>query len=511
MKINDITGFAAADSPAASFLSKYNGELLLDGEWIKSKSGEYLDSIDPASGQVISKIAAGNADDVDAAVSSARAAFNSGVWRGMVPAERAKILWKIGELIDEHIDEIAAIETLDQGKPIGVSRWAEIPGAAEQFRFFAGMCSKLDGSQINSSINYQPEGKRVHSYTLREPIGVVGAIVPWNSPLILTAMKVAPALATGCSVVLKPSEDTSLSAIRLGQLCIEAGLPAGVLNIVTGLGNAAGQALTEHKDVNKIAFTGSTATGRKILQAATDNLKKVTLELGGKSPMIVMPDADLEQTAQGVANAAFFNGGQVCVAGTRLYAHNDIAEQLVSKVAEIAGGMSMGHGLDQNVQMGPLVNPNHTNKVRDLVASGVEFFTPTVIDNCNADMRVMREEIFGPVLSCQRFDSRDEVLQLANDSEYGLAASIWTESLSHAHHLAADIHVGTVWINSHLMYDASLPIGGYKESGWGRDSGMQAVDNQRALRSLLFWTQYKYQESNSDGNHPFVKITRRIG
>ncbi|MFT2092765.1 aldehyde dehydrogenase family protein [Paraglaciecola sp. 2405UD69-4] len=476
------------------FLSSKDKKMLLNNEWVDAQKGGVIETHDPASGSLLAIIPQGTQADVDAAVASAKTTFEQGTWRNMLPAERAKILWRIGELIDANIDELAELETLDQGKPLGVARWAEIPGAAEQFRYFAGMCSKLESKVIPSSIGYQPPGKRVHSYTLSEPVGVVAAITPWNSPLILTAMKLAPALCVGCSVVLKPAEDTSLTALRLGELCIEAGLPAGALNIVTGYGQVVGQALAEHNDVAKISFTGSTQTGRKILDAAKGNLKRVTLELGGKSPMIVLDDADLELAIPGVANAAFFNGGQVCVAGTRLYVQEGIADKLYAGIAEYAKGLTLGHGLDPATQMGPLVNPLQAAKVYDYIQSGLAdgaklltggglggphstFVEPTILTQCHNNMKVVREEVFGPVLSSMTFKTSDEALALANDTDYGLAASVWTQSLSHAHRFASDIEAGTVWINSHLMFDPSLPIGGYKQSGWGRESGMDAVLN----------------------------------
>ena len=442
----DVSLSTPTNPGVKAFLGTQEKQLLLDNQWVSPIGGEYFATLDPATGGTLAQIARGAPGDVDAAVASARAAFMGAQWRALTPAARAQVLWRIGELIDAHIDELAELETLDQGKPLGVARWAEIPGAAEQFRYFAGLCTKLEGSVIPSSIGYQPPGKRVHSYTTKEPVGVVAAITPWNSPLILTAMKLAPALCAGCCVVLKPAEDTSLSALRLGELCIEAGLPPGVLNIVTGYGAEVGQALAAHPDVDKVAFTGSTLTGKKILDAAQGNLKRVTLELGGKSPMIVMDDADLSLAIPGVANAIFFNGGQVCVAGTRLYVHRRVADELLDGVSELARAMVLGHGLNPQTQMGPLVSRQQADKVEGYIRAGIAdgaetlvgggrggpattFIEPTVLRGCNATMSVMREEIFGPVLSSQSFDEPEEALRLANDSSYGLAASVWTENL----------------------------------------------------------------------------------
>ena len=497
----DLAEFSPSIDATKRFLSQPEKKMLINGEWVSSVSGAQFNTLDPASGQILASFPRSNKDDVDVAVKAARNAFEQGVWKDMAPSEKAKILWRAGELIEQNIDELSELETLDQGKPLFVGRWAEIPGAVEQFRYFAGLCSKIESSVIPTSIGYQPEGKRVHAQTRREPVGVVAAITPWNSPLILSVMKIAPALAAGCSVILKPAEDTSLTAIRLGELLLEAGVPAGVINVVTGYGAEAGQALAEHEDVNKVAFTGSTQTGRKILEAAQGNLKKVSLELGGKSPVIVMDDADLDLAIPGVANAIFFNGGQVCVAGTRLYVHDSVADKLFAGIKDIAESMNMGHGLNPATQMGPVINPVQAEKIQGYIQGGIDqgatlltggevggpnntFVAPTVLTDCDNSMDIVRQEVFGPVLAAARFDDYDSVLAMANDSDYGLAASVWSEGLSNSMRMSEDLNVGTVWINSHLMYDAALPIGGYKQSGWGRDSGQEAVNNYLELKTI---------------------------
>jgi len=424
-------------SDSREFLARRGaGEgLFIAGRWRKAEGGRTLPTLDPATGARTAEIAAAGTGDVEAAVEAARAALP--LWRATVPAERARILWKIADLIEAHIDELAELETLDQGKPLYVGRWAEIPGAVNQFRFFAGQAMTIEGNTIESSINYQPAGKQMRSWTLREAVGVVAAIVPWNSPLVLTAMKLAPALAAGCTIVLKPAEDTSLTALRLAELMAEAGVPAGVLNVVTGLGSETGAALANHPGVDKVAFTGSTATGRAILDAAKTNFKRVTLELGGKSPSIVMPDADLDLAIPGVANAIFFNAGQVCIAGSRLYVHRSIHDSVVEGVANYAKSIKMGHGLLPDTQMGPVVSARHAERVEGfltrakaqgatMLAGGERsgeagtFISPTVVVDVKPDFEIVREEVFGPVLVAQPYDDIEEVVAAAMPANMAL-------------------------------------------------------------------------------------------
>jgi phenylacetaldehyde dehydrogenase len=461
-------------------------KLLIDGKWVQAHSGKTFDSIDPATGEVLARVAEGDKADIDLAVKAARRAFESGPWSKMSASERGRIIWKIGDLLQENLEEFAELETLDNGKPLSVARVADVPLAADLFHYMAGWATKIEGSTI-------PIAGPFLAYTRREPIGVVGQIIPWNFPLLMAAWKLGPALATGCTVVLKPAEQTPLSALRLGEIALEAGLPPGVLNIVTGFGETAGAALAAHPDVDKIAFTGSTEVGKLIVQAAADNLKKVTLELGGKSPNIVFDDADLKQATAGAANAIFFNHGQCCCAGSRLFVEDKIFDKVVEGVSESAKKIKVGPGMNADTTMGPLVSEEQFRRVRGYMEAGLNegakavvggktvgnrgyFVEPTVLVNTKPTMKVVQEEIFGPVVTAMPFKSIDEIAAEANNTTYGLAAGIWTKDIAKAHSLANKLKAGTVWINCYNVFDAAMPFGGYKQSGWGREMGKEALE-----------------------------------
>jgi phenylacetaldehyde dehydrogenase len=469
-------------------------KLLIDGKWVAASSGKTFDSIDPATGDVLARVAEGDKADIDLAVKAARRAFESGPWAKMSASQRGRIIWKIGDLLAENVEEFAELETLDNGKPISVSRVADVPLAADLFHYMAGWATKIEGSTI-------PIAGPFLAYTRREPIGVVGQIIPWNFPLLMAAWKLGPALATGCTVVLKPAEQTPLSALRLGELALEAGLPPGVLNIVTGFGETAGAALAAHPDVDKIAFTGSTEVGKLIVHAASGNLKKVTLELGGKSPNIVFDDADLKQATAGAANAIFFNHGQCCCAGSRLYVEDKIFDKVVEGVSESAKKIRVGPGMNPDTNMGPLVSEEQFRRVCGYMEAGMKegakavvggkkvgnrgyFVEPTVLVNTTPNMKVVQEEIFGPVVTAMPFKSVDEIAAEANNTPYGLAAGIWTKDIAKAHALANKLKAGTVWVNCYNVFDAAMPFGGYKQSGWGREMGKEALELYTETKSV---------------------------
>ena len=475
-------------------------KLFINGQWTDAASGRTFETPNPATGETLANIAEGDAEDINRAVRAARRAFDDGPWGRMTPSERGRIIWRIGDLILEHADELAQLESLDNGKPVAVARGADVPLAADLFHYMAGWATKIEGNTINISVPYMP-GANFHSYTLREPLGVVGQIIPWNFPLLMAAWKLGPALTTGNCVVLKPAEQTPLTALLLAQLIAEAGVPDGVVNVVTGFGETAGAALAAHDDVDKVAFTGSTEVGKLIVQASgASNLKKLTLELGGKSPNIVFDDAD-SGAIEGAANAIFFNHGQCCVAGSRLFVQEDRFDEVVNGVAEIAKGIKLGPGMESGTQMGPLVSEEQLQRVTGFLDSGREdgattitgggrfgdygyFVEPTVITNTRPEMKIVREEIFGPVVVAAPFRSLDEIAAEANNSSYGLGAGIWTKDISKAHALAKKLRAGTVWINCYNVFDASLPFGGYKQSGWGREMGHQVLEAYTEVKAV---------------------------
>ena len=474
-------------------------QLFIDGRWVDAASGKTFATPNPATGQTLAQVAEADAEDVDRAVRAARRAFE-GPWSRMTASERGRVIWRIGDLILEHVEELAQLESLDNGKPLAVARAADVPLAADLFHYMAGWATKIEGNTISLSVPYMP-GAAFHAYTLREPIGVIAQIIPWNFPLLMAAWKLGPALATGNTVILKPAEQTPLSALRLAELIAEAGVPDGVVNVLPGYGETAGAALAAHDGVDKVAFTGSTEVGKLIVHAATGNLKKVSLELGGKSPNIVFDDADPDLAIQGAANAIFFNHGQCCVAGSRLFVQEDRFDQVVEGVADIARGIKLGSGLEPDTQMGPLVSDEQLRRVTGYLDSGRNegahtvvgggrhgeqgfFVQPTVLIGAHSQMKVVREEIFGPVVVASPFSDLDEIAAEANDTTYGLGAGIWTRDISKAHALAGKIRAGTVWINCYNVFDAALPFGGYKQSGWGREMGHEVLEAYTEVKAV---------------------------
>ena len=462
--------------------------LLIDGNQFDAVSGYRIDVEDPATGKVIGSVPAGDAEDINAAVKAARKSFENGSWRRMSAVQRERVLWKLSELLEVNIDELVTLEILDNGMPIALTTRA-IERAIDGLRYYAGMCTKIYGQTTNIS------GKRAefHAFSQCEPVGVVGLIVPWNSPLSAALNKVAPALAAGCSAILKPAEQTPLTALRLGQLALEAGVPPGVLNVVTGYGRTAGAALAHHPDVDKISFTGSTEVGKELVRAASGNLKRLTLELGGKSPVFVFDDADMDVTIPRAAAAIFLNTGQICYAGSRLFVQKKSFDRVVEGVAAVASKMKIGDGFSKDTELGPLISDHHRERVMGYIAAGVAdggklvtggkpldregyFIEPTVFTGLDPRSRVVNEEIFGPVLVATPIDDLNELASKANATRYGLGAGIFTRDLSNAHRLANLIRAGNIWVNFYGGADKSLPFGGYKESGWGREGGDDGIE-----------------------------------
>ncbi len=474
-------------------------KMFIDGKWVAAASGKTFPVYNPATGETLAQVAEGDREDINRAVKAARKAFEDGPWSTMTSSERGRLIWKLGDLLEQHLEAFAQLESLDNGKPLAVARAADVPLAVDLFRYMAGWATKIEGNTIPISAS-SPHVK-YFAYTRREPIGVVGQIIPWNFPLLMAAWKLGPALATGCTVVLKPAEQTPLTALLLAELIAEAGIPDGVVNVVPGYGETAGAALAAHPDVDKVAFTGSTEVGKLILQAAAGNLKKVSLELGGKSPNVVFDDADLKSTIPGAANAIFFNHGQCCCAGSRLYVEQAIFDDVVGGVAERAKNIKLGHGFHPDTTMGPLVSEEQMNRVCSYLDAGLNegaeavvggkrceglgyFVEPTVMVKTNPDMKVVKEEIFGPVVCAMPFKDPDKLIAEANQSEYGLAAAVWTRDLSKAHRIAEKLRAGTVWINCYNVFDAAMPFGGYKQSGWGREMGHEVLEQYTEVKAV---------------------------
>lgn len=494
------------DGSIPSTIERYvtggNPSMLIDGAFVLAASGETFDTLNPATQQLLARLPAADATDVDRAVVAARRAFDDGPWSTMKPFDRQRIMLRFADLVEARHDDLAILDTLDMGAPIQRMR-ANLRRAVGMARFYAGLTTALRGETIANSI---PGDFQTH--TRREPVGVVGAIIPWNNPHIAFIWKVGAALAAGCTVVLKPAEEASLSALWLGEMLLEAGLPAGVVNVVTGFGETAGVALSVHPGVDKIAFTGSTATGQAIVRAASTTLKRVTLELGGKSPNIVFNDADLDLAVPGAAMAAFTNSGQVCSAGTRLFVERGIYEEFVGAMTTYARSLTVGDGLDDATQLGPVVSQTQLERVSDyfeigraegatISAGGARlldgqyangyFVPPTIFTEVNNEMRVAREEIFGPVVSVMAFDDYESVIRLANSSPFGLGGGVWTNDVNKANRTVSALRTGTVWVNCYGQMDPAVPFGGYRMSGYGREGGVHHIDE--FLETKAVWIQ----------------------
>jgi aldehyde dehydrogenase (NAD+) len=470
-------------------------KLLIDNKWVESESGKTFPTINPSTGEEICQVEEADSADVDKAVQVARRTLERGSWKRMPASERGKLLLGLAELMEKHAEELARLETLDNGKPLSVSRTVDLPLAIACYRYYAGWADKIQGKTIPIQGNY-------FCYTRREPVGVIGQIIPWNFPLLMQAWKLAPALAAGNTVVLKPAEQTPLTALRVGELILEAGFPRGVVNILPGYGPTAGAALARHRDVDKIAFTGSTEVGHLILEAAArSNLKRVTLELGGKSPNIVFADADLNQAIEGSHMALFFNQGQCCTAGSRLYVEEKCYDEFVEKSVERARHRVVGDPFDPATEQGPQIDQAQFDKVMAYIEAGKSerarlacgggrvgergyFLEPTVFTEVEDSMRIAQEEIFGPVMSILRFQGLHEVIERANGTAYGLAAAVWTRDISKAHAVANGVRAGTVWVNCYDVFDAAAPMGGFKQSGFGRELGEYGLEQYTEVKTV---------------------------
>ena len=478
------------------------GRALIDGRLVAALDGKVFDDISPVNGRVVAQVARCGAADVDAAVASARAAFNEGSWRRTDPATRKRVMHRFAQLIREDIDHLAILETLDVGKPILNSVNVDVTFAADCIAYYAEFADKLYDEVA-------PTAPHELALVRREPLGVVAAVVPWNYPLIISAWKLGPALLAGNSVVLKPAEQSPLTAIRLGQLALEAGIPPGVLNVVTGFGEEAGKPLALHGDVDMVSFTGSTEVGKLMLRyAGESNMKRVALECGGKSPHVVMKDADIEAAASGIAWGIYYNAGETCHAGSRVIVHRGIKDPLIEAIGKVAATITLGHPFEPSTQMGALIDQGHMQRVLSYIDSGVSqgaqvalggkrafeefggyYVEATVLDGVRADMRVAREEIFGPVLTVSTFSDEAEAVKLANDTIYGLAAAVWTSDMNVSHRLSGALKAGTVWVNTFDRSSLATPFGGFKQSGFGRDRSYHAIDKYTDLKTI--WTAYK--------------------